>query len=138
MSLSTQSLYSPALAQVGGGVGNDKFNQDFINAVNAALDELSDECDEATRHTHISTVNTSITTLAAKDWYILYAGVVFYLMRFGQRPSDPKIAMIVYQDSDKQWEKCKGNYQTRAWNDCQATDSSSMAKFGYLKISTDT
>ena len=134
MSLYVQPLYEDALAEVGGGVGNDRFQRCFINAVNNALDEINDECDLATRHAHINQIDTSISTLDSNRSYILYAGIIYHLIRKGQRPSDPKIAAIVYKDSDRNWDKCKGLYQTKAFNDCQATDSSDITKFGYLEV----
>lgn len=132
MSLSTQTLYEDALSEVGGGVGNDKFSKCFVNAVNCALDELGDEADLAARHTHISAVNSSITTLDSNRSYILYAGIIYYLIRKGNRPSDPKVATVVYQDSAQAWERAKANYIAKIINDNQATDSHNVTKFGHL------
>jgi hypothetical protein len=136
MSLSTQSLFDTALVEVGGGVGDARFNSAFINACNCALDELSDEADLATRHTHITTVNTSITTLQTGHWYILHAGITFYLIRTGWRPSDPRTAGIVYQDSDKEWDKAKAKYLTRILNELQTDTTADITKLGY--VGTDT
>jgi hypothetical protein len=130
MGLSTQPLYDMALIEVGGGTGGSRFNAAFINAVNFALDELTDEIDSATRFSHISTVNTTITGLDADRSYILYAGIIYYLMRFGQRPSDPKIATLVYSDSKERWNDGKGNFWLRRLNDCQAVRTSSVYKLG--------
>ena len=135
MSLSTQSLYATALREVGGGVGSDTFNDSFINAVNCALDELSDEADLATRITHITAVGSTITSLNTFDWYILYAGVIYFLIRMGNRPSDPKTAMAVYQDSERRWENAKGNYSMRATNALNACSTDDVTKWGHL---TDT
>ena len=132
MSLYLQPLYEDALAEVGGGVGNDRFQRAFISAVNAALDEINDEADLATRHSHVNSVEASISTLDSDRSYILYAGIIYYLIRKGQRPSDPKIAAVVYQDSDKFWDRAKGMYICKIINDCQATDSSNVTKFGNL------
>ena len=132
MSLSTQTLYEDALSEVGGGVGNDKFGRSFVNSVNCALDELGDEADLATRHAHISAVNSTITTLDSNRSYILYAGIIYYLIRKGNAPSDPKVATVVYQDSERAWGRAKANYIAKIINDNQATDSNNVTKFGHL------
>jgi len=131
MSLATQSLYEMAKANVGGGIGDNRFNTAFIMACNNALDELNDEGDLQSRHSHISTVNASITTLGTDDTYILYSGIIFWLVRLGMRPSDPKIANLVFLDTKDMWENAKANKQMRAINDCQATESSSVTRLGY-------
>lgn len=132
MSISTQTLYEDALSEVGGGVGSNQFNRCFINATNCALDELGDEADLATRHTHISSVSATISTLDSDRSYILYAGIIYYLIRKGQRPTDPKVAVVAYQDSERAWERAKANYCAKILNDNQATDSYDVTKFGHL------
>lgn len=131
MGLATQPLYDMALREVGGGVGNSTFSAAFVNAVNFALDELADEVDSATRYAHITSVNSTITAMNADRGYILYAGVIYYLMRMGQRPTDPKVATAVFNDTSERWSDGKGNFWMRRLNDCQAVPTSSVAKLGY-------
>lgn len=130
MSLATQPLYQMALREVGGGIANSTFSDAFVNATNFALDELADECDLATRFTHIAAVNSTISNMDDNRGYILYAGIIYYLMRMGQRPSDAKIATIVYNDSNKRWLDGKANYWTKRLNDCQAVSTSDITKLG--------
>jgi len=136
MALACQSLYDAAKREVGGGSGSESFQTCFINAINCCLDEMSDEADLAVRHTHITAVSNSISTLYTGHWYIVYAGVIYYLIRMGQRPSDPKTAMLVYQDSEKRWDECKGRYLTRIINDLQSDTTASVVKLGYVGTST--
>lgn len=130
MALNTQSLFDTALREVGGGSGSDTFNKAFVNAVNCSLNELSDNTDLTARHANVSAVGANVTTLNVADWYILYAGVIYNLIRMGQRPSDPKLAMLVYQDSDKRWQEGKANYQTRLLNAYQSTPGNNVTKLG--------
>ena len=136
MALNTQSLFDTALREVGGGSGSATFNSAFINAVNCALNELSDDADLAVRHINVTSVNANITTMSQADWYILYAGVIYYLIRMGQRPSDPKTSLIVYQDSDKRWNDGKAYYQTRILNNLQADPANDITKLGSVYVST--
>ncbi len=135
MALNTQSLFDTALREVGGGSGSDTFNKAFINAVNCSLNELSDDTDLTTRHVNISSTAANITTLDVADWYILYSGVIYWLVRMGQRPSDPKMGMLVYQDSDKRWTEGKANYQTRLLNIRQRDPDNDIAKLGSVEDS---
>jgi hypothetical protein len=130
MGLATQPLYDMALAEVGGGSGNSRFSTAFINAVNFAIDELADEIDSATRFAHISSVNSTISGIDADRGYIIYAGIIYYLMRMGQRSSDPKVATLVFNDSKNRWDEGKGNYWMRRLNDCQAVTTSDITKLG--------
>ena len=133
MGLATQPLYDMALAEVGGGTGNSRFSTAFINAVNFAIDELADEIDSATRFTHITSVNSTISNIDADRGYIIYAGIIYYLMRLGQRSSDPKIATLILNDSKQRWDDGKGNYWMRRLNDCQAVASSDITKLGSVE-----
>jgi hypothetical protein len=133
MALNTQSLFDTALREVGGGSGSDTFNKAFINAVNCSLNELSDNTDLTVRHANITSVGVNIATLNVADWYILYAGVIYNLIRMGQRPSDPKLSLLVYQDSDKRWQEGKGNYQTRLLNAYQADPDNHVTKLGSVE-----
>lgn len=130
MGLATQPLYDMALVEVGGGSGSSRFNAAFINAVNFALDELADELDSSSRFSHISAVNSTISNMDANRGYILYAGVIYYLMRMGQRSSDPKVATLVFNDSKQRWDEGKANYWLKLLNDSQAVDTSDITKLG--------
>ena len=130
MALATQALYDMAKREVGGGVGGTIFDNAFVNAVNFATSELADECNLTPRPGIIASVGDSITGMDTDRQYIVYSGVIYYLMRMGQRPTDPKVASVMYVDTDKQWNNGKANYWTKALNDCQANPHSSITKLG--------
>ena len=132
MSISCQALYESVKDTIGLGAGNEKLVRTFVTAVNRTLDELSITADLASKHTHIDGVEDDITTLAVRYEWILAAGVAFYMIRLGQRPSDPNLAQIVFRDTAAEWERAKGEYVADRWNDCQATDSSDIIAGGYL------
>ena len=131
MGLATQPLYDMALIEVGGGTGNSRFSAAFVNAVNFALDELADELDLASRFSHIAQVNSTISNMDSNRGYILYAGIIYHLIRMGQRPTDPKVGTLVFNDSQQRWNDGKGNYWMKRLNDCQAVATSSITKLGY-------
>ena len=132
MSISCQQLYKDVLSTVGVGVGNNTTTGRFTTAVNRTLDELSITADLATKHSHITGPESIITTLSSYYEWILSAGVAFYMVRLGQRPSDPNLAQIVYKDTASEWDRAKGEYVANRWNETQATDSESIIGLGYV------
>lgn len=134
MSISCQALYESVRDIVGLGADNEKLTRTFTTAVNRTLDELSITADLATKHSHISGPESTITTLNSEYEWILAAGTMFYMTRLGQRPSDPNLAQIVYRDTANEWDRAKGEYVADRWNDCQAVDSSSIIGLGYVGV----
>ena len=132
MSISCQGLYRDVLSSIGVGSGSETTNNRFTAAVNRTLDELSIAADLATKHSHISGPESTISTLDSYYEWILAAGVMFYMVRLGQRPSDPNLAQIVYRDTQQEWERAKGEYVANRWNETQSTDSNSIIGLGYL------
>jgi hypothetical protein len=132
MSISCQQLYASVRGTIGVGAGNQLTIDRFTVAVNRALDVLSITADLATKHAHISGPESTITTLSSYYEWILSAGTAFYMIRLGQRPSDPALAQIVYKDTQTEWDRAKGDYEANIWNEEQATDSNSIIGLGYV------
>ena len=132
MSISCQRLYQNVLGTIGVGVGDDLTVSRFTTATNRSLDELSITADLATKHSHITGPQSTITTLSDYYEWILAAGVAFYMPRLGQRPSDPNLTEKVYDDTRNEWERGKGEYVANSWNETQATDSNSIIGLGYV------
>lgn len=132
MSISCQQLYQDTLAMIGVGVGNDVIMGRFTTATNRTLDELSITADLATKHSHITGPESAISTLSSYYEWILAAGVAFYMVRLGQRPSDPNLADLVYKDTAKEWDRAKGEYVANRSNETQATDSEDIIALGYV------
>lgn len=133
MSIYCQALYQDAADVYGLGVGSDKFERRWVNAVNRALDELSIAADLATRHSHITGPEDVITTLDSEYEWMLVAGMNYYLARTGQRPSDPNVLKFVYKDTSDQWERARDEYVADGWNQKQANDSTAdIIGLGYV------
>lgn len=132
MAINCQQLYRDVLSTIGVGVGNSTTEQRFTRAVNRSLDELSIAEDRATRYPHISGPSSTISDLDDNYEWILAAGVAFYMTRLGQRPSDPALTQIVYNDTRDEWDRAKGEYVRDLWNIEQSTDSNSIIGLGYV------
>lgn len=129
MSVRCETLFEDAAKEFGVDTGNEVFIYRFVVAVNRSLDELSQRADLASPFAHIESTDDSIDIDPHYTW-ILAAGITFNLIRLGQRPSDPKIAAIVYQDSGVRWETAIGTYITQELNDDQADEDNDIIAFG--------
>jgi hypothetical protein len=130
MSISCQSLYGDVCQQLGLGTGNEKLASAFVRAVNRALDQLSVKVDLATKHGHISSVNGVVSTLSSNYEYILYSGVLYWLVRQGFTNSDPRVATVQYRDSEDAWKEAKADYKEDLDNIDQSSDSVNMIGLG--------
>jgi len=136
MSIYLQTMYDDVLREL--SIGNsDKTSDAFIRAANRARNELSYQTDLATQLTTVTAVENTVTDMDEQMEYMLYAGVLYYMIRGGIRPSDPKVAEIVYRDSKDRWEEAKGDYWTSKVNANQATDSNNVIGLGYTGSSTN-
>lgn len=129
MSLSCTTLYQDILREVGRG-DSDELSESFVRAVNRTLSELEHRSDQATGTFIRATSTSSILNLDENYDYIAYAGTIFNLIRMGHRPSDPKIATIVYQDSKARWEECLGNFVMNEDNITQSDSDNDMTRLG--------
>jgi len=132
VTIKTQGLFDDLADEFGCGSGNASYIRRFPRAVNRAMDELSVTADLATRHTHISNVDSSISTLDSELEPYLYWGTKYWLIHTGQRPSDPRLAVAMLKETGEAWEDAKGMYAVERSNDSQATDSNSMWGLGYI------
>jgi len=74
--------------------------------------------------------------MSASYEYILYAGVIFHLIRMGHRPVDTKMATIIYDDSRVNWDKAKADFVQDADNIRQTTATEDMIAWGALGTDT--
>ena len=128
--ISVQSLYQDACRELGQGQGNSKLAASFVSAVNRTLDTLSIKSDKATKFPHIDSIESSVS-ISSNYEYILYAGVIYFLIRMGHRPSDPTIAQVVYTDSVRTWDEAVADYIQDLDNIWQSTDSNSVIGLGH-------
>ena len=132
MSISCQALYNSVIGSSGTSVGSDRINSRFVTAVNRSLDRMSLAGDLATRHSHITGQNSTITSLDDEYEWILAAGVDFFLNKLGQRTSDPKLLSVVTSNNKTDWEDALGEYVAALSYIEQATDSNSIIGLGYV------
>lgn len=133
MSISCQGLYEDIVQQLGLGSGNTRLASSFIRATNRALDQMSIRADLATRHTHISATNSSISTLDPEYEGLLYSGVYYWMVRMGHSGSDPRIATVQYKDSAEAWKEALGDYVMAESNDNQSDSGNDVIGLGSLE-----
>jgi len=132
MSISVQALFNAVTSSMGTGAGGQRINEDFIFAVNDALNELTYKNDKATKLTNITTVDDTISDIDDEQFYILRAGTRFHLINNGHYSSDPKIAKIEMDNSRRNWQEGKDDYWTARVNALNAGDSTNVIGNGYL------
>lgn len=130
MSISCQSLYGDVCQQLGVGTGNEKLASSFVRACNRALDQMSVKVDLATKHTHITATSSIISTLSNNYEYILYSGVLYWLVRQGFTNSDPRVATVQYRDTEDAWKNALADYKEDLDNIDQATAATDMIGLG--------
>ena len=62
--------------------------------------------------------------------YILYSGVLYWLVRQGFTNSDPRVATVQYRDSEDAWKEAKADYKEDLDNIDQSSDSVNMIGLG--------
>jgi len=134
MSLYCTSLLQDAADELGVDEGNERYKRRFVNAINRTLDEISLDSDLASAYAHISSTDDTISIDEVYGW-IVYAGLIYHLIRMGQRPSDPKLALLIYQDSKERWNYAKGMYQTGELNELQSVATNNIINFGSMSDS---
>ena len=133
MAISCANLYLDVASQLGEGVGNTRLANGFVRALNRALSELGVKADKASNFGSIASTDDTISDLNEKYEYIIYAGVMFNLIRMGHRPSDPKLATVVYEDSRKAWNDGKADYIVDLDNVIQSDADNDVIGLGSLE-----
>ena len=131
MAISCSSLFEDVSDAIGQSWGSDRLQKKFLSACNMALSDLSHDADLATDITAVSSLNDSIA-LDASHYHVVLAGVLFFMIRLGIRPADPKLANTVYIDTERMWTRMKGQYARVIDNALQPTQSDNMENLGYL------
>lgn len=95
------TLYTSCAQELGNGMSNQRLVAQFPICLNRAINQLLIESDSDS----LPQVTGVTGTLNIPERYefVLYSGVVYYLVRAGHSNSDPKIATIQYQDTEKRW-----------------------------------
>lgn len=85
MALNLYATFSNMVRQFNTNESDDRFQTDFVDAVNNSLDKLSFSADLATYMTHITSYDQSATDLDEDDQGILMDVVPFELLMFGRK-----------------------------------------------------
>ena len=134
MAYKVETLFEAMVRQFHSDVSNDRFQDDFVDAVNTAVDELSFRADLSTAIGHISKVTDSIGELDPKHSSIMMAGVAFNLSSAGWEHSEGNTAFDRLQ---AMWNSKLGDYQVmKSWEDQDTQDddgvpTSDIAGLGY-------
>lgn len=130
MAVSCLSMFEDACSELGRGIGEKRVTSAFIRSVNRAQAELA-HCCNLPAFTPVTSTSGSVAI--DEDYeYVIYAGVIFHMIRMGIRPSDPAIAAAIYLDSAGRWTYCKGMYRVNEDNTDMADEDNDIAKFGSL------
>ena len=132
MAISVQALWERISSQFGRGSGAERLNDDFIYAVNDALNELSCVNDKATKLVNIDDVNDTIDDMDDEQFYIVRAGTVFNLMDNGRVPDDPKQAEAKLNRAERAWTRAKDDYWTNRVNALNNDSTADVIGNGYL------
>jgi hypothetical protein len=135
MAYKVETLFNAMVRQFHSDPSNDRFVDDFVDAVNASVDELSFRADLTTAIGHIKKVDDSIGELDPKHHYIMMAGVAFGLSSAGWEHSEGNTAFDRLQ---AEWNRKLGDYQVmKSWEDQATVDddgvpTADIAGLGYL------
>ena len=133
MAISVQSLYEfTANTFAGRGTGGDRLQTDFIYALNACLNEISYKNDLDTKLTNVTDISDTISDLDDQQFYLLQAGVMYFLMTYGHVGSDPKLAKVQLDNARFNWQEAKDDYWTARINALNNGDSTGVIGNGYL------
>ena len=130
MSIRTLPIFELVAGATGAGVASDRLKQAFPYTVNYTLDQLANAADEATKFEHVSGTEDTIDELSDHYGYIILAGVMYWLVRLGIRPGDPRTAATVFGDTERMWNTAKAEYITARLNDTQSDEDEDVAKLG--------
>jgi len=116
MALALTSLYESMVRQFRTVVSDDRFQQDFVSAVNLSLDQLSDFADLTTPMGHIQSYKASISELNPYDLNIIEPVVVFNLVRAGRKHIRGDDAYVRLKE---EWENALGDFLVNESKDDQ-------------------
>ena len=125
-----EQLFAVMCSGLGNGQKSDRLTKMFPVAVNRALNELAVNTDSQS-WPDVSGTN-GMLDFPFRYEYVLSAGVEYWLIRMGFSPSDPKIATVVYNDTEKRWTDGKGEYQMDVDNIRQHDPHQDMIAWGHL------
>lgn len=134
MALSLTSLHKQLCNEFNTVDSDQRFQKDFVFAVNLCLDELSFAADLATAIPHVSNLTEVVDELDAKHTFILHDGLIVKLVESG-RPHRASEAYVIARDN---WRERKGDFTAMEQRDLAAAvdddgiSTSDIVGLGYL------
>ena len=123
-------LYQSVCNELGNGLSNTRLIASFPIACNRALNELAVSLDQPSWDTVIG--NSGTLDFPDRYEYVLYSGIIFWLIRQGHSNADPKIVTIQYSDSRDRWEAGKASYAMDLDNIKQKDPTQDIIGWGHL------
>jgi hypothetical protein len=132
MAISCRLLFEDWSDSFGGGYGDERAQKKFVRATNMAIDDLNLDSDLETNIAHITSIDGTVA-IANTFVHTMLAGIGYFATALmGVRPSDPKIATIIFKSNEDMWGRFKGQYARSIDNALAPTQSDAMGKLGYL------
>jgi len=105
MSLNLQPIFLDKVREFTTSTQNQRFDQDFVVAVNHSLDQLYVAADLDSAITHVSVHDEIISSLDSKHTYILSTGITYHLLKMGQQKSGKADHLAL---SKAEWDEAMG------------------------------
>ena len=134
MSYKVETLFNAMVRQFHSDVSNDRFQDDFVDAVNSSVDKMSFQAGLSTAIGHISKITDSISELDPEHSAIMMAGAAFFLSSAGWEHSEGNTA---FDRLKNEWKGELGDFQVmESWDDQATQDddgvpTSDVAGLGY-------
>lgn len=128
--INLKTMYQDILQELTLG-DNENTEQVFLRSVNRADDELSAQNDLAREIAHVDSIDDTVSDTYLRE-YMLRAGTAYYMTRSGASPAEPRIAKVVYDDTDRRWKDAKADYWTLRLNALNATGTSNVFGLGHV------
>jgi len=129
MAISSKALYQNIARNIGSGAGSDRLAASFCPAINYALSQMSLHKDAASRIALITDAEGTIAVDAEYE-YIVYTGAMFWLIRSGHGPKDPRVAGVVYEDTRRLWFEALNDYIIAEDNEDQSDSTFDIGPLG--------
>ena len=114
------------------GAGNDRFESDFINAVNRAINRINIGADLATAISRVETAEDTVTGLSSRYEHILSDLVTFELVKMGQRLSDRKAKVMTREEIEEAIDSIRQDILHDSQDSDTGDDTSSNVGLGHL------
>jgi len=132
MAINLQSVYNSIVAELGQGTGPNKLNSAFPVAVTRALAQLESRANTGTEPPIVTGISQTLTGYKARHEYVVYSGTMYYLMRSGFKPGDPRIATASLKDTKDLWNSAIGDYIADKSMERMDEGDRDVANLGYV------